>query len=184
MISYSYSWIWVLYGIALILFVIVLRKGLKNSIIEWQKIAKGAVPMTITLVVLVLMGMVFWPLTTAAYPWYNDILQGFPYNGYEYIYAVAFIALGICLLVYSEFSIYKTLKTNFALIAPIILWFLICGALNIYLKGATFFILPLFGLILAFWFNKEKTHCTLTLLVTGLPIIAFLLHLFICFLWA
>ena len=53
----------------------------------------------------------------------NEILQGFPYNGHDYIFAFVCLTLGISFGIYSRFQ--KKLNVHNALVAPI--GFLVCN---------------------------------------------------------
>jgi len=43
-----------------------------------------------------------WKIIVLIYPQYNDILQGFTYNGHDYILAFVCISIAIAFLFYSK----------------------------------------------------------------------------------
>ncbi|TKD67014.1 M20/M25/M40 family metallo-hydrolase [Flavobacterium sp. ASW18X] len=155
MVSYPFDWIWPLFLGGVFIFFIVLTIGFKKSTLNALEIAKGFLPMLITLLVNGAIGYFTWSALQWWYPWYRDILHGFTYNGHDYIWVVALLALTVCFFVYNRF---KFLKTQNLLIAPIALWLVLCGLTAYYLKGASFFILPVFGAIASLYvlINQEK----------------------------
>jgi hypothetical protein len=81
---------------------------------------------------------------TTLYPGYRDILHGFPYNGHTYVLAFVFLSLAICFLVYKRA---KSVSLSNLLVAPAVLWLIICWGVAQYLPGASFFIIPVYALL-------------------------------------
>jgi hypothetical protein len=172
LISYPFDLIWPLFAVACLLFVLLLAHGFRKKALDAKNVLLGFVPVLLILLVNGLAGYLSWPALTWWYPWYNDILHGFTYNGHLYIMEMALFSLAVCLFVYDRF---KKIKVTNLLVAPLFIWLVICGLVGVYLKGASFFIVPVFGLLAAFlvFINQEKPN-PLLLLFLCLP--AVLMH--------
>ncbi|NVN16778.1 M28 family peptidase [Muricauda sp. HICW] len=157
MVSYPFEWIWPMFGFAVLAFVLLLFFGFKNKKLNIKEIFKGFVPVLITLVVNGLVGYFCWSIITWWYPGFKDMLHGFTYNGHLYIAVYVMFSLFVCFYTYHKFR--KTSTSNL-LVAPIFIWLIICGLVAHYLKGASFFIIPLFGLLagLLVTVNQEKPN--------------------------
>lgn len=157
LVSYPFEWIWPMFGIAVLAFVLLLFTGFKKGKLNTKDIFKGFVPILITLIVNGVAGYFCWNIITWWYPGFKDILHGFTYNGHTYIIVYVMFSLFVCFYTYNKFR--KTNTPNL-LVAPIFIWLLICGLVAAYLKGAAFFIVPLFGLLAAFLvtINQEKPN--------------------------
>ncbi|MBO0342352.1 M28 family peptidase [Flagellimonas profundi] len=157
LISYPFEWIWPMFSFAVLTFVLLLFTGFKKEVLNTKGIFKGFVPVLVTLIVNGLAGYFCWSIITWWYPDFKDILQGFTYNGYTYITVYVLFSLFICFYTYHKFR--KTSTPNL-LVAPIFIWLIICGLVAQYLKGASFFIVPLFGLLagLLVTINQEKPN--------------------------
>ncbi len=169
LVSYPYEWILPMFGGALFLFVFFLFSGLKGKRLKGNEILKGFLPLFFTLILNGLFGYFGWTVIKWWYPDFNDMLQGFTYNGHTYILVFVFFSLAVCFWIYHKF---RKVKTQNLLVAPIVLWLLICGLVALYLKGASFFILPLFALLVSFMVinNQDEPHPFL-LLFLALPAI-------------
>ena len=97
------------------------------------------------------------------------MLHGFTYNGHAYIFAFTFLSVALCFYVYHKF---RVVKTPNLLVAPLLIWLIICGAVAQYLQGAAFFIIPVYGALVAFYIliNQKKPNPFL-LVFLGLPAI-------------
>ena len=167
LISYPFEWIWGLFGLALLLFVLLMIYGFKTGILKTKSIAIGFIPALFVLVINGSAGYISWPSLTWWYPWFNDMLHGFTYNGHLYIMEMALFSIAICLLVYQRFI---KIKVANLLVAPAFIWLLICGLFALYLKGGSFFIVPVFGLlaVLLVFIHQERPN-PLLLLFLCLP---------------
>lgn len=154
LVSYPFEWIWPMFGLVVLAFLAMLVYGFRKKELELTPIAKGFVPLLMVLTVNGLFGYFSWSILKSMYPHYRDILHGFTYNGHTYIWAFVFLSLGVCFYVYRRF---RAIKGVNLLIAPIVLWLVICALVALYLPGASFFILPLFALLASFWvlLNQE-----------------------------
>ena len=155
--SYPFEWIWPMFSIAVLAFILLLFTGFKKGKLNAKDIFKGFVPVLITLIVNGVAGYFCWSIITWWYPGFKDMLHGFTYNGHTYIAVYVMFSLFVCFYTYHKFR--KTSTPNL-LVAPIVIWLLICGLVATYLKGAAFFIVPLFGLLAAFLvtINQEKPN--------------------------
>jgi hypothetical protein len=142
LLQYPFSWILPLLIGAVVLLFGILFFGIALNKIRIKGVLKGFTPFTISLVTCVGITVLLWKGILLIHPHYKDILQGFTYNGYQYI--TAFILLNIWLL----FKIYKPFFKKYTstdlIIAPLIFWLIINTLLFIYLKGAGYFIIPVY----------------------------------------
>lgn len=157
LVSYPFGWIWPMFGIAVAAFLLLLISGFKKNKLNLKDILKGFVPLLLTLVVNGLFGYFAWTAIKWWYPGFDDMLHGFTYNGHAYIAVYALLSLGICLWVYHKF---RKISVPNILIAPIFIWLVICCLVSLYLKGASFFIVPLFAVLVALLvtINQEKPN--------------------------
>lgn len=144
MVTYPFDWIWPMWALAFVIFVILLVMGIKKGSLNLKEIFYGFIPLLASLLINGVLGYFAWTMITSIYPGYKDILQGFTYNGHTYILALALFSLAICFWAYHTF---KKLSLPNIMVAPALLWLLICWAVAQYLPGASFFILPVFALL-------------------------------------
>lgn len=157
MVSYPFEWIWPMFGIAVLAFVLLLLSGFRKKRLDIASIFRGFVPVLITLVVNGLAGYLCWTIITWWYPGFKDMLHGFTYNGHLYIAVYVMFSLFVCFYTYHKF---RKISTPNVLVAPIFIWLIICGLVAHYLKGASFFVVPLFGLLagLLVTINQKKPN--------------------------
>lgn len=154
--SYPYQFILPLVILAFILFVLVFIYGKKQHKLANKEIGKGFLALVSALIVNGLIGLFGWKFILKLYPNYNEILQGFPYNGHTYISLFVILALAISFYIYKK--VYTPTNTKELLVAPIFIWLLLNLGIAFELKGASFFIIPVFFTI-GLWFitiRKEK----------------------------
>lgn len=167
LVSYPFEWIWPMFGFALLTFVILLIVGFKKKRLHLKDILRGFLPLLFTLVVNGAIGYFCWTTITWWYPDFKDMLHGFTYNGHLYIVVYVMISLAVCFWTYHKFR--KTGTPNL-LVAPIFVWLIICGLVAQYLSGASFFVIPLFGLLAAFMVTLNQDEPNPFLMVfLGLP---------------
>lgn len=146
-VHYPFSIIWILYGFAVILFVVLLWYGFtKSTTFTWRHLFKGFIPFLMALLINGCIGYFGWNVLLYIYPAYEDMLHGFPYNGHTYIYFFAFLSLAVLFYSYKKFN---PVPPANLLVAPLLVWLLICGAVNVYLPGASFFIIPVLFMLFA-----------------------------------
>jgi hypothetical protein len=173
LLTYPFSWATPLLIIAIVLFLILIFFGFSSNKISLKKILKGFVPFLISLILCSSISFGLWKLLLVIHPHYNDILHGFTYNGYTYIIAFVFLNISILLKTYKYFS--KEEKVVNLLIAPIFVWLIINFLISIYLKGASFFIIPvfcaLFVLAIAIFMNVEERSKRVLFTIISIPTI-------------
>jgi hypothetical protein len=142
LLTYSFSWVLPMLIIAILVFLVLLFFGFSLNKISIRSSLKGFIPFLISLVLCSSVSFGLWKLLLVIHPQYNDILQGFTYNGYAYIAAFVFLNLWILLKTYKCFSAEE--KTANFLIAPLFSWLVINSIISASFKGAGFFIIPVF----------------------------------------
>ena len=173
LLIYPFSWVTPLLIIAIVFFLILIFFGISLNKISIKKVFKGFIPFLISLILCGSISFGLWKLLLVIHPHYNDILHGFTYNGYTYIIAFIFLNLLILLKTYKHFS--KEEKAINLLIAPIFVWLIINFLISIYLKGASFFIIPvfcaLFILAIAVFMNIEERSKRILFTIISIPTI-------------
>lgn len=148
-IMYPFSWIMPLLIGAILLFIILLFYGFKNRKINGADVSKGFFAFVFSLILSALVAFFGWKLMQLMYPEYSDILQGFTYNGHTYIWLFVLLSVGFCFYMYHKLCS----KNNVAslLVAPLTFWIVICVLVAFQLQGASFFIIPVFFGLIAFY---------------------------------
>lgn len=179
-ISYPFELVIPLFIFALLLFLFFVFIGIAKRILILSEMTKGFIPLFGSLITTGIITYIGWKGLLLAYPQYNDLLNGFTYNGHSYIAAFVFLALSITLLFYNLLSSKKVTINHY--VAPLFIWLLINGMLAIYLKGAGFLIIPVyFGLfILGYYISTQKSNRILNLAfsIPALLIIAPFIQMF------
>ncbi|MFV7233880.1 M28 family peptidase [Flavobacterium sp. ZB4R12] len=167
-ISYPFSWILPMVIVALALFIFLLFLGKAKRILSFREIGRGFIPFLGSLIVTGLITFLGWKTLLKVYPQYNDLLNGFTYNGHAYIAAFVLLALAIPLAFYNRFSAKKVTMNHY--VAPLFLWIIINGGLTFTLQGAGFLIIPVyFGLfIFSVFIVTQRSNKTLNL-VCSIP---------------
>jgi len=179
-IHYPFSWVLPMVIIAFMLLVFFIFVGIAKRILSLKEIGKGFIPFLGSLIISGLITFLGWKLLLLLYPQYNDLLNGFTYNGHDYIAAFVLLTLSICFAFYQRFSAKKVTMTHY--VAPLFLWILINGLLAFFLKGAGFLIIPAFaGLLMLASFvltQKSKWILNLFLSIPALLLIAPFIQMF------
>jgi len=177
MISYPFSWIMPMVIIAIVLFIILILFGIRKRVLTEKAILKGFVPFLFALIISGLVGSFGWKLIMNLYPQYKEIQHGFTYNGHTYIWFFVMLSIAITFGIYKRFS--KNTNVASLLIAPIFVWLIINTLVAIYLKGAAFFILPVFFALVSLWvlIRQEKPNLLLMTLLGSLAIFLFAPHI-------
>jgi len=167
MVSYPFEWIWPMFGFAVLCFIVLLVIGLRKKVLRINEILIGFTPMLIALAINGLVGFYSWSFLKWAYPEYRDILHGFTYNGHTYIAAFVLFSVATCFWIYNKF---KKVETPNLLVAPILFWLVICGLVSVYLQGASFYIVPVYALLVSFMVViNQKEPSPLLLVIFALP---------------
>ena len=179
-ISYPFSWVLPMVIIAFGLLLFLTFIGLGKRLLFFPEMARGFIPFLGSVLVSGLITFLGWKLLLIIYPQYNDLLNGFTYNGHDYIAAFTLLSLAICFAFYQIFS-FKKVTMNHA-VAPLFLWILLNGLLAFFLKGAGFLIIPVFaGLLMLASFvltQKSKWILNLFLSIPALLLIAPFIQMF------
>ena len=179
-ISYPFSWVLPMVIIALALFIFLLFLGKAKRILSFREIGKGFIPLLGSLFASGLITFFGWKGLLLAYPQYNDLLNGFTYNGHAYIAAFVLLSVAISMVFYHLLSERKVTINHYA--APLFLWIIINGILAFVLPGAGFLIIPVyFGLLIfGLFIVTQKSNKTLNLLLSipALMIIAPFIQMF------
>jgi Peptidase family M28 len=179
-ISYPFGWILPMVIIAFVLLIFFIFIGMGKRILSFPEMLRGFIPFLGSVLVSGLITFLGWKLLLLIYPQYNDLLNGFTYNGHDYIAAFVLLSLSICFAFYQIFSFKKVTMNHY--VAPLFFWILINGLLAFFLKGAGFLILPVFaGLLLLASFvltQKSKWILNLFLSVPALLLIAPFIQMF------
>ncbi|NJN50174.1 MAG: hypothetical protein HC798_02990 [Polaribacter sp.] len=124
---------------------------------QYKEILKGLIPFLLSVLLCGFLNYVLWKLLIIIHHGYQDILHGFTYNGYYYIFAFSFLNIWLCYQCYQCFT--KELKPINLIIVPVFIWLIINGLIVFYLQGAGFFIIPVFialiVLVIAVFTNFE-----------------------------
>ncbi|WP_432672531.1 M28 family peptidase [Flavobacterium sp. SM2513] len=153
---YPFDWNFPLIGLAFALFLAFVFIGLGKRILHVSEMLRGFIPLLSSVTLSGLLGFIGWKVVLLIYPEYKDILHGFTYNGHDYIIAFAALALMISFFFYRNYRT-ETHVMN-GTVAPLFLWILINFFIAIYLPGGSFFIIPVFGMLLAFGFFIITQH--------------------------
>ncbi len=179
-ISYPFSWVLPMVIIAFVLLLILIFIGIGKRIIIGKEIWRGFMPFLGSIIVSGLLTLIGWKLLLKVYPQYNDLLNGFTYNGHDYIAAFTLLSLSISFAFYQRFSVKKVTMNHF--IAPLFIWILINGLIAFFLKGAGFLIIPVFAglMMLASFVLTQKSNWKLNLFLSipSLLIIAPFIEMF------
>ena len=167
LVSYPFEWIWPMFGLAVLFFIMLLVVGLRKKVLRINEILKGFLPMLLALIINGVVGFYIWTLLKWVYPGYKDILQGFTYNGHTYIAAFVLFSVATCFWIYNKF---KKVETPNLLVAPLFLWLVMCALVSVYLQGASFFIVPVYALLVSFMVViNQKEPSPYLLVVLALP---------------
>lgn len=162
MISYPFSWAVPMVILAGILFILLLLYGFKRGSLRASEVQRGFVPFLLSLVTAGILGFFGWQLILKIYPQYQEIQQGFTYNGHTYIAFFVTLTLALLFLIYRKFS--PRIHPANLLVAPLCFWLLINIGVAFYLKGAAFFIIPTYFGLLALWILIRQEQPNLLLM--------------------
>jgi hypothetical protein len=175
MVFYPFSWVIPMFIVCVILFFLMLHFGVLKKKLTKKGIIKGFYPFIASLLTSGAVAFFGWKLLLKIHPQYNDILQGFTYNGYYYIAAFVALTLAICFWFYKDYFIKRTKQD--LLVAPLFFWLLINGFIAFYLPGAGFFILPVLTLLAILFiaqFSASKVNMLLLFTLFSVPVLIIL----------
>jgi hypothetical protein len=149
--------------IALTVFIGLVIFGIKRRKLSLKGIGKGFVPFLAALIFTGIIGYFGWELLLKIYPQYEEIQHGFKYNGHTYIGFFVFLTLAILFRIYNKYVQEKVVAN--LLVAPLLFWILINVAVYVYLKGAAYFIIPVFFGLVSLWILIRQERPNLLLMV-------------------
>jgi len=173
MVSYPFTWVFPMLLVAIIIFIVLIIYGLRKRVLTGNGVVRGFIPFTLAMIFCGILGFYGWKLILLMYPQYQEIQHGFTYNGHTYISFFVLLSLGGLFGIYHKFS--KKINVANLLIAPLIFWILINIGVAIYLKGAAFFIIPVFlGLLsLLILIRKDRPNLILLTIIGSIAIFIF-----------
>jgi len=180
-VFYPFSWINPMLILATLIFLYIFYLGISNRSLNSKGIFKSIFAFLGSLVACAGIGYVAWPLLKLIYPNYRDILHGFPYNGHYYIAAFTALSFALCFFIYSKL---KNVKIAELVIVPVGFWLLLCLAIAFYLRGASYFIIPVFATLGCLWMliksgeKKPPIGYLIALCIPALWIFAPLIQMF------
>jgi hypothetical protein len=172
MIFYPFSWVIPMFIVCVILFFLMLHFGVLKKKLTKKGVIKGFYPFIASLLTSGAVAFFGWKLLLKIHPQYQDILQGFTYNGYYYIAVFVALTLAICFWFYKDYFIKRTKQD--LLVAPLFFWLLINGFIAFYLPGAGFFILPVLTLLAILFiaqFSTSKVNMLLLFTLFSIPVL-------------
>ena len=179
-VSYPFAWVMPMVIGSFVLFLLLFFVGIGKRVLDLREIILGFIPLFGSLIMAGLVTFLGWKLLLNVYPEYNDILQGFTYNGHSYIGAFISLSLAIAFLFYTK-SKSEIITYNY-FIAPLLLWIGINLGIALYLPGAGFFIIPVICslLMLGVFVTTQKSFKLLNLILSipSLIIIFPFIHMF------
>ena len=172
-VSYPFTWVFPMLLVAIIIFIVLIIYGLRKRVLNLNEVVKGFIPFTLAMIFCGILGFYGWKLILLIYPQYQEIQHGFTYNGHTYISFFVLLSLGVLFGIYYKFS--KKINVANLLIAPLIFWILINIGVAIYLKGAAFFIIPVFLGLLSLWIliRKDRPNLILLTIIGSIAIFIF-----------
>ena len=173
MVSYPFTWVFPMLLVAIIIFIVLIIYGLRKRVLTGNGVVRGFIPFTLAMIFCGILGFYGWKLILLMYPQYQEIQHGFTYNGHTYISFFVLLSLGVLFGIYYKFS--KKINVANLLIAPLIFWILINIGVAIYLKGAAFFIIPVFLGLLSLWIliRKDRPNLILLTIIGSIAIFIF-----------
>jgi hypothetical protein len=167
-ISYPFVWVLPMVIIALLFFIFLLFLGKAKRILSFREILKGFIPLLGSIIITALITFFGWKALLKVYPQYNDLLNGFTYNGHAYIATFVLLGIAISFAFYQLFSAKKITMNHY--VAPLFIWIIINGALAFSLQGAGFLIIPVyFGLFTFGAFIITQKSNKILNIVFGIP---------------
>ena len=168
---YPFSWVIPMLIIAAVVFIMLLFFGVSKDKITLKGSLIGFLPFLIGIIFCGGVSYLLWRVLEFIHPHYKDILHGFTYNGYTYILAFVFLNLWLLLKIYSYFK--KDDKVANLLIAPVFIWLIINFLISGSLKGAGFFIIPVYIalllLVITIFMNLELRSKRILFTILSIP---------------
>jgi hypothetical protein len=167
-ISYPFDWVLPMTLIAAGLLIVLVFLGKAKRMLKLNDIMKGFFPFLGSLIFTGLITYYGWKALLLMNPQYNDLLNGFTYNGHDYIAAFVLLSLSICFFFYQIASKPKVTMNHYVI--PLLFWIVLNGFLANSLRGAGFLIIPVyFGLVAFAVFVFSQRSNWIVNLICGIP---------------
>ena len=167
-ISYPFDWVVPMTLTAAGLLIILVFLGKAKRMLKLNDIMKGFFPFLGALIFTGLITYYGWKGLLWLNPQYNDLLNGFTYNGHDYIAAFVLLSISICFFFYQIASKPKVTMNHYVI--PLVFWIVLNGFLANSLRGAGFLIIPVyFGLIAFAVFVFSQRSNWIVNLICGIP---------------
>jgi hypothetical protein len=167
-ISYPFDWVVPMTLIAAGLLIILVFLGKAKRMLKLNDIMKGFFPFLGALIFTGLITYYGWKGLLLLNPQYNDLLNGFTYNGHDYIAAFVLMSLSICFFFYQIASKPKVTMNHY--VVPLLFWIVLNGFLANSLRGAGFLIIPVyFGLFAFAFFVFSQRSNWIVNVICGIP---------------
>lgn len=167
-VIYPFAWILPMLILAILAFITLLLYGFKHKKLKTKAIAKGFMVFILSVAISGILAFCLWLLIKELYPQYKELLHGFTYNGHAYILAFVLLTISCCCILYHK--AYTSENVASIMVAPLFFWILICVLFAIKLKGASFFIIPVFFGLIAFWvLMRQKKPNLLLMALLSVP---------------
>ena len=173
LIYFSNSWIFPLLILSIILFLVLIYLGLVLNKLKLEGILNGITPFFTSLFICISLTVILWDFIVFINPEHADVLHGFTYNGYFYILGFIFLNLFCLLLIYRPF--FNKYSGVNLIIFPLLFWIIINLLIGFFLKGAAYFIIPvyfvLFSILLSFMFDLKTNKLMIVWTCLSVPLI-------------
>jgi len=173
LIYFSNSWIFPLLILSVILFLVLIYLGLVLNKLKLEGIFNGITPFFTSLFICISLTVILWDFIVFINPEHADMLHGFTYNGYFYILGFIFLNLFCLLLIYRPF--FNKYSGVNLIIFPLLFWIIINLLIGFFLKGAAYFIIPvyfvLFSILLSFMFDLKTNKLMIIWTCLSVPLI-------------
>lgn len=163
--SYPFSLNFVLFAVATVIFITLIVIGIRKKVFTPSGFIQGLWRFLIALLLSGLAGYFGWKLIISIYPHYLEIQQGFPYNGHDYI--VVFVALSFAITLW----FLKPSSSPEFLAVSLFFWLLMNLLVLILLKGAGYFILPVYFALIALGLFVYKKSVPIIVAFLSIPLI-------------
>ena len=175
MVYFPFWMIWPLVIGAWILLILVTAYGKRKQAFSWGQVGRSFFSFLISLAGCGLITYLGWMLVSTIHPEYQDILQGFTYNGY--IYLSAFVALNLA-FTFWVYKLFQRPKQAAGLsLAPLFFWLVISTLMALYLPGAAFFVIPVyFGVLCVYLIASGRVTSLFWLTILCAPAIFIVTH--------
>ena len=173
LIYFSNSWIFPLLILSVILFLVLIYLGLVLNKLKLEGIFNGITPFFTSLFICISLTVILWDFIVFINPEHADMLHGFTYNGYFYVLGFIFLNLFCLLLIYRPF--FNKYSGVNLIIFPLLFWIITNLLIGFFLKGAAYFIIPvyfvLFSILLSFMFDLKTNKLMIVWTCLSVPLI-------------